>query len=519
MSETPAQPAGQNPDVGWALDDLNQRAKALKRRRDYYEGRHVSVIPPGKTLSPLLQELLEDLVDNLCDDVVDEPVARLSITNWTDPSMADTADLPDDDTEDTPGTPPAPEQVNRGELAQDLWDTNRGQTRANATHRDGWRSGDAWNIVERAKDGTVRWFPQRPECMAARYQEDNPDTLDVVAKVWKSGRAYRMNLYYGPDSAGGGRLERWASAGSSHDGGAPQAKAFVQMTSTTDDGTRDWPRIPVFHFPADEVGGYGRSVLTDVIPLQDLLNKSVADLVVAMEDVALPQRYGTGIQTSYEPDGTETPLRRRARSAADMLTTASKDAAFGQFPGADMSQFLSVQTAWRLEIARKGYLPAYSVAGPTGSSSTPASGLSMLVQEGRLLKRCKNAQEDWGWVWTEQMAYMLTLSGTPTVPADLDLEWAPIATRDETALWELLTLKSGLGVPKRQVLMEGGYDQDQVDDWLDAEATAPGGRLGFPGTGIGGVASITMPGVSGGVAVPADALLPPQPVGAQAPAA
>ena len=57
-----------------------------------------------------------------------------------------------------------------------------------------------------------------------------------------------------------------------------------------------------------------RSILTGLIPLQDLLNKAVADLVTAMEDNALPARFGTGIQAKFDPvTGEETPVWRRAK--------------------------------------------------------------------------------------------------------------------------------------------------------------------------------------------------------------
>lgn len=39
---------------------------------------------------------------------------------------------------------------------------------------------------------------------------------------------------------------------------------------------------------ATNAGDYGRSILTDVVPLQDALNKSLADMVVAGEDYPEP---------------------------------------------------------------------------------------------------------------------------------------------------------------------------------------------------------------------------------------
>lgn len=477
-----------NADVQWALDDLVGRLPSLRTRRAYYEGRHRSAIPPGKTLSQTLRELLVDLSDNLCDDVVDEPVSRLAITNWTGTSDG------------------------QGQAAMDWWDTNRGDARARETHRNAYMAGDGYVMVQKDSGGKARMYVQQPEQIAVRYSTDLPDLVEVAAKVWRDGKRYRMNLYYTSSSDGGARMERWATKGLGQDGGMPQARAFQPLA---EDGKQavetgvDWDEfLPIFHFPTDEVGRYGRSVLTDVIPLQDVLNKSVVDLVTAMEDVALPQRYATGVQVEIDATtGEEKPLFRRS-STDQMLRTGSTEARFGQFDAANMTQFLDVQTAFRLRIAGKGYLPLHSVSLDT--TGTAPSGISLLVAEGRQIKRVKTAQNDWDDVWKAATAYALTLDGVPTQPDDLDVEWAPAETRDERALAETVGLKVDLGLPKREALIELGYDEDDVDGWMDdaaaqAEAIA-GGRRSLPSAGLptmtpppptqpAGASAVAVPGV------------------------
>jgi hypothetical protein len=492
-----------NPDLAWAIQDVKDRAPAYKRRRDYLEGRHLPVIPPVQTLSPLVASLLADLSDNMVEDVVEETVGRLEVVAWLAPGDAD-PDLDDD-----PDAPASPSATPRAQMAQDAWDRNRGAVRSTITHRDMLGMGDGFVIVEDDGTGnpdTIRWHPQLPECMAVRYSSLLPDTIALAARVWREGRRYRVNLYYPPTDPGGARLERYASRGTGADGGIPEARAFVPLAQVDPDaipeddtGARDWERVPVFHFPCDAVGGYGRSVITTVIPLQDLLNKAIADLVVNMEDTALPQRYGIGVQREVDPaTGEDRSIKRRSRNPSDMLAIGSKEAVLGQFPAADMRPFMDVIQGWRVEIARKGYLPPYSVGSVTGD----VSGLNLLVQEGRQIKRCKAVgHRDAGWVWREVMAYMLTRGGAPTEPADLDIEWAPVETRDQQAFWELAAMKRELGVPKRVLLVEGGYDPDEVDEWLEQADAMTGGRLSVPGPGIGQVgqaAALGLPGAPNG---------------------
>lgn len=480
-------------DVAWAVNDLTSRAPTLTRRRNYYEGKHDPVLPDGKSLSPHLRALLDDLNDNLCDDVVDGPLDRLKVTNWSGRSAG------------------------QGQAATEAWETTRGPARMREVWRNAFGQGDGWVIVQRNELGQVRDYAQRPDHMAARYSTENPDVIEVAAKAWRQGKRWRMNLYYSPTAASGAKIdrptgvpedkpwvERYITRGTGIDGSMPQAKAFSPVVDADDAGadvdTLEGPRIPVFHYPTEEVGRYGRSVLTDVIPLQDVLNKSVVDLVVSMEAVSLPQRWGTGIQVERDPTtGEEIPLFRTG--AEKMLRTGNKEARFGQFDAADLRQLLDVQQTYRLEIARKGKLPLHSVS--LDATAQAPSGLSLLVAEGALVKRVGTAQDDWEWELREQMAYHLTLAGTPTLATDLDVEWEPPQTDDEATLMATLTTKvESLGLPKREALIEAGYDPKDVDVWLDAaQAQADaisGGRTSLPG--------------------PPSGLLPPAPAQANRPA-
>lgn len=516
----------QNPDVALALADQKARLPYIAKRRRYYEGHHDTVIPDaGSVRNDALRQMLLVLSDNMCDDVVDETVDRLEVLAWSSTGL-DTVVKADDEQ--------GPVDDVLGEQAQQMWDDNRGPAREPRTYREALWAGDSWSIVE-VQPAThnlperVYDYPQMPEQMGCQYREDRPDTIRVAWKVWKSGTAWRLNLYYGADNGDGiARLERWGTAGSTNDGGIPSAQAFKPLPAAepvegeaVDDGLRPtWYRNPVFHYPNGEVGQYGRSVLSDVIPLQDVLNKALQDLVVKGEDIALPQRWGTGIQAAFDAvTGEQTPVRRSSKRATDLLTTASKDATFGQFDGADLTQSLAVISGLRAEIARKGYLPSWSTG--DGSTAAGTSGLQMLVAEGRQVKRCKACQRDWGTVHAEKMAFMLTLAGGKVDPTDLEPQWAEPATRDEQAQWELLSLKMALGVPKERLLVEGGYTPEQAQQWTEQSAASAGGRLsGAQGLTeadmAGGVASITQVGVPGGIGLP-NAGTPQQPAGAAAP--
>lgn len=434
-----------NADLDWALEDVRSRLPAYTLFRQYDEGDHRLLFATEKYRNAF-GDLFREFADNLCEDVVDGITDRLQIISWSSQDKA------------------------LNSLADTVWERNQGEARSGAVHRNGFREGDGFTIVQTDQENRARVYRQHPTQMAVRYSTERPDEMDLAAKVWKAGTRYRVNLYY-PD-----RTEKYASRGLGADGGMPKANAFRLLTAgdpalqEDEEGrTEHDDGIPVFHYPNGELSAYGKSILRGVIPLQDALNKAVADMLVTMEGHAAPIRWARGIEVERDPvTGQEKDPFKGANQPGAIMRTGSKEAMFGQFDPAAMDGFLDVQDSFKIEIARKGYLPPYAVTLRSGNSTAP-SGVSLLVAEGRTIKLARDRQRDWGAERRREMAYALRLElGTRDVTSeDLDLEWAPPETRDEKALMEMLLLKKELGVPPRQLLIEAGYSSDEVDEFLD----------------------------------------------------
>ena len=439
-----------NADLEWAIEDVRKRLPAYALFRQYDEGDHRLLFATEK-YRHAFGDLFREFADNLCEDVVDGITDRLSIIGWSS------------------------EDKDLNSLADTVWEQNQGEARAGAVHRNGFREGDGFTIAQMNAQGYARSYRQNPTQMAVRYSTEAPDEMDLAAKVWKAGGRYRANLYY-PD----GRVEKWATKGTSTDGGMPQAAAFKPLAAGDPalgdqetyvaEGVNEG--IPVFHYPNGELSNYGKSILRGVIPLQDALNKAVADMLVTMEGHAAPLRWGTGIEVERDPlTGQEIDPFKRANLPGSILRTANKDAAFGEFSAAALTGFLEVQDSFKIEIARKGYLPPHAITLRSGASNYP-SGISLLVAEGRTIKLAKDRQRDWGTEHRREMAYLLNLElpGAQVTSQDLEVQWGPAETRDEQALLETLVIKKDLGVPQRELLIEAGYDADDVDKWLEDQA-------------------------------------------------
>lgn len=443
-----------NADLDWAIEDVRGRLPAYRLFRQYDEGEHRLLFATEKYRNTF-GDLFREFADNLCDDVVDGITDRLQITSWTSPDKA------------------------LNSVIDDVWTRNQGEARSGAVHRNGFREGDGFTIVQTDTENRARIYRQQPTQMAVRYSPERPDEMDLAAKVWKAGKRYRVNLYY-PD-----RTEKYGSRGLGADGGMPKAAAFTLLSpgdpalAEDEEGrTEHDDGIPVFHYPNGELSAYGRSILAGVIPLQDALNKTIADMLVSMESRVLPQRWAAGIQVERDPVTGQEKDPFKDNGPGSVWRTANKDAAFGEFTAAEMAGFLDVADAFKIEAARKGALPPHVITLRSGSSAAP-SGIALLVAEGRTIKLARDRCRDWGTEHRREMAYAANLEmGSQEVTADdLDLDWAPPETRDEKALVEMLLLKKELGVPPRQLLLECGYSTDEVDEFLDEADETEAGQV------------------------------------------
>lgn len=477
-------PAPSNPDVAWAVEDIRANLPRRQKALNYYQGNHPLNFATAKFRNTF-GELFQELADNLCDDVVDEPADRLQLEGWGGTQSAE---------------------------AQEWWGANRGAARSGSIHQNGFRAGDAFAIIWDNGDDVPRLYVQDPRQMAVRYSMTNPDELEVAAKCWREGKGYRLNLYYAD------RIEHYFSKGystTSGEKGIPNAGAFIPYAKGQADDLdaveaveyHDRGRNPVFHFPNGDLGGYGLSVLHDVYPLQDALNKVLCDFMVAGEDSSLPKRFASGIQVMVDPvTGQEVSPFKEGQN---VWWTAKDSARMTQFPAAEMRGFLDSMDKLTLKIARKGGLPPHSVQLSSGDAP---SGLSLLIAEGKLIKRCKDRQRDWGVVWKELVAFALSWTGGQVLPQDLDPVWGPIETRDERALVETLALKGGLGVPQVQLLREAGYSDTQITEFglltedhqarvLDAVNAQAGGRIS-PAGPMPPALTPTTPAAPAGAAAP-----------------
>ncbi len=261
----------------------------------------------------------------------------------------------------------------------------------------------------------------------------------------------RVNVYYRD------RMERYISK-------TTQAPGKIALYDIFDADVRyNYGIVPVFHFANNApIGLFGMSELVNAIPLQDALNKSIMDMVVAMEYFALPQRWATGLEIPVDPATGVPTLEVAARVNQHMLnrllSSATPDTRFGQFEGADLTQFLQVQDSFRLAMARDTGTPLHYVV-PTND---PPSGEALKTLEARFVKKVKDRQTAFGNVWEDVMRLALLIEGRGGTDTRLSAQWTDPAPKSEREAAETAELLKRAGVPFEQVMQRAGFAEDVI---------------------------------------------------------
>jgi len=379
-----------NTHIEEAIHNFRTAGARYARTERYYRGDHDLAFATEKfanTFGSLFREFALNLCPVVCDAIRD----KLRITGFAARSRTD-------DQIDDPAV-----------RASDVWHRNRMPVRSGEVHREALINGDAFVIVWPDESGEPAIYPNRAANCYAVYDDDHPGRIVRAAKYWRTlDRNTHLNLYY-PD-----RIERYITV-KPGDAFLPEAKEF---TTAGDPVSNPFGIVPMFHFANNaEIGSFGRSELDAAIPIQDGLNKSVLDMLVAMEFSAYRQRWAAGIEIAYDNDGNAVaPFK----AGVDHLwITENPNARFGDFDTAALDQFIKVKDSFRIDLASVTGTPMYYLLPHTRGFP---SGESLTRAEARFIAKIRDRQAVFGHVWSEVMEFALRIGGF--VDVRLETEWS-----------------------------------------------------------------------------------------------
>lgn len=421
-------------DIRVSLKKIADKQIKIGKYLRYYKGKHEMNFSSEKYYNQFADRL-RNFCDNLCRTVVKAPTDRLEVTGFSDKN--DTALYTS---------------------SWDVWTYSEMPKMSKRTHRDAFKTGDAYVVVWADETGKARIYPQDPKNCAVWYDGET-GKIARGAKVWRGlDKFVYLTLYY-PD-----RIEKYVTQNPQAEGHTPvSAQAF---TARNVEG-ENWPlenpigTCAMFHF------GLENSILDDVIPLNDALNKEVCDLLVGSEANSLRQRYVTGIQYETDPESGKQiiPFSRDSQYVASSKELAK----FGEFTDVSLTEFLGVCNDLRMEIARVSGIPAYYFMLEKGGFP---SGEALTKAESRFTAMITEAQLDFGPTWSNVTKFALLIENQTEAAAKIEAQWRPAAPMSETEKLNVAVMKKQVGVSTEQILSELGYTDADIKRMAGENAAA-----------------------------------------------
>jgi hypothetical protein len=418
----------QNPDITLALDRIKARSAVYQEFYDYYEGRHQMTFSSEKFKNKFGKRL-QKLHENLCRTVVKAPASRLEVIGFQSES----------------------EDIQK--IAWEIWKRNNMPLEAGKAHREAFKTGDSFAIVWPDKKGKARIYPQTAANVVC-WKDAETGEITKAAKRWLgSDKKFYLTLYY-PD-----RIEKYISK-NALEAGAPDSPEFIPRAVTGEKFPLANPfgRVPVFQFTFDEeANDASNSILTDVIPLNDALNKAYVDIFVAQEFNAIRQRWMTGIQFEKDDETGKPIIPYDFDSQA--WNAEGAEAKFGEFSDAQLEQMLKVKQECVRDIALvSGIPPSYFNLDTTDFPS----GEALRKIEARFTAIVQDAQRSFGDAWGEAMGFALQIEGG--TEKEIEVQWTDAAPIGESEQLDNALKKKNLGWSIEQIQRDFGLSDKQITD-------------------------------------------------------
>jgi hypothetical protein len=405
------------------LVKLNNRLPQLKRLRDYYEGRHRLAYSSQKFRNAF-GGMFSAFADNWMPLVVDAVEERLNVEGFRH------GDDPKGDKD-----------------AWAQWQRLGMDALSQLGHSTALELGDAYAIVWADDEGQPTVSMESPNDVIVAYQPGNRRKRIAALKHWvdDDGRHITLFLLSG--------VYKWLSA----DGTDAWREAPGQG--------EPWPLlnpfgiIPVVPFinrPSLD-SDYGVSEFESVIPQQDAANKLLADMLVASEFIAFPQRYVTGLEIPVDDQGRE---KAPFEIAVDKLLVAEDPSAkFGTLSAGDLKNYIQGVELLVQHIASQTRTPPHYFY----LSGNFPSGDAIKSAETGLVAKSRRKMRFFGEAWEEVIRLCFQVVGDKRADVTTgETIWGDPEYRSEAELADALVKRSAIGVPRQQLWEDAGYSQTQI---------------------------------------------------------
>jgi hypothetical protein len=448
-------------DVGSVEWWLRRLGKELFDRRDdldlyddYYSGEHPLVFT-GEAFRKAFGDLFDDFADNWCDLVVDAVEERLNPEGFRFGGRGRKAD----------------------DAAWKIWQRNTLDAGSQIAHTEALINGESSVLVwddDTTSDDEALITVEHPNQMIVASSPGRYLERKAALKVWMDEDDFELATLYLPD-------------------GIYKFRSRTRTTSTwplvgsrwerRETNTEPWPLpnthgvvpvVPLYNRPRllKKKGRISRGVseIKGVVPLQDAVNKFLADMLVASEFGSFRQRWATGISVPKDPE-TGKPIEEFKAAVDHVWATKSKDAKFGEFEQTDLEKFVKAIEMVVQHIASQTRTPPHYFA-LTGQFP---SGESIKSAETGLVAKARRKMRHFGEAWEEVMRLAFLIEGDAKRGKFMEAEtvWGDPEYRSEAEHIDALVKQKAIGVPDEMLWEQAGYSPQTIKRMKEMKAAEP----------------------------------------------
>jgi hypothetical protein len=406
------------------LDTLNARLDARQPQVMLYERYYAGDHRLGFVSTRFRQsfgQLFSAFADNWCALVVDAAVERLAVEGFRfGPESEADAD------------------------AWAIWQRNDLDAQSMLAHTEAIKCGEAYALVAPGDDGPVITVEHPSQCIVATAPGMRRQRLAALKK-WQDDDGYVYANVYLPDRVAHFRSDKQTKSSSGKVSWAPHEDSDHPAEESHDLGAV--PMVALCNEPGMIAGG--TSDLAVVIKPQDAINKLVADMIVASEFAAFPQRWATGIEVDPEDPNSVATMKQFLSSAANVWAVGSEDSNFGQFATADLGNYTKAIEMLVQHVAAQTRTPPHYLLGNSGNFP---SGESLKATETGLVAKCKRKQLVFGDTWEQVMRLAMRSAGVEAANApSAETLWRDPESRTTGEQTDAAVKELSIGVPKEMV--------------------------------------------------------------------
>ena len=409
-------------DLELAVDTLQSKNIAYAPLFDYYSGDQ-----PIRYAAERLRDIFENkqtrFTQNWCMVVVNAVCDRLRLMRWNvqdDEALSDQLNL--------------------------LWRSSGLTADMEAADRAVAITGEAFVLAWPGETGAEAFYHD-PRICNVWYDPENPRKKRMAAKWWNDdSEVWWLNLYY-PDRI----LHYRADAGNTI-----KASSFLLVSEEVNTAGR----VPIFHLYRDRHILQGE--LTSVIPLQDAINKLLADMMIAAEFGAFRQRW---IITNTDT----TKLKNNPNGVWELPGAApgEQPTEFGEFEAAELTNYLSAIDRLAASIGIITQTPRHYFYAQGGDPS----GEALIAMESPLTRKVQQYQARLGDGWADVAAFMLSIDGVEIDALDISPVWADAETVQPRTEAEIRQMDVASGIPLVTSLRWSGWTDAELEQLaVDREA-------------------------------------------------